>query len=74
MPTDPAVLPESARGCRLLSGREARAFLGVSKRKLWEMTLRYKGSDRLPSYKIGGSRKFRLDQLLWYIDTHQEGL
>lgn len=67
---DRAPLPSNAASSRLLSARETQEYLGVSKKKLYEMTFKYK--DRLPSFKIGNSRKYRLDQVNFYVDSHQE--
>lgn len=63
--------PELA-GRRLLSAKETMQLLGVSKKKLHEMTFLWAEPDRLRSYKIGGSRKYRADEIHYYIDLHAE--
>jgi excisionase family DNA binding protein len=62
------VLPKELQHSRLLSTKQAQEMLGVGKVTLFKM-LRNK-KDPLPSFKIGRLRKFRLDQLTWYIDKH----
>ena len=65
-------LAQDIAGRRLISAKETEQLLGVSKRKLYEFTFRSSGNDRLPSYKLGKSRMYRLDQVQYFIDNHQE--
>lgn len=66
----PDALPEAFYNGRLLSTKQAQEMLGVGKVTLFKM-LRNK-SDPLPSFRVGRLRKFKLDQLLWWIDKHAE--
>ena len=55
---------------RLLSTHEAGKILGVSKTALFAY-LRSK-KDPIPSFKIGKYRRFKLDQLNWWIAKHEQ--
>ena len=57
---------------RMLSAKEAMAYLGVGKTTLYEMTFKWKPGDRLPSYKYGKHRKYRLVELDWWLEKHRE--
>lgn len=55
---------------RLLSGREVQGILGIGKSALYAI-LRSK-KDPIPSFKIGKSRRFKLDKLMWWIEKHEQ--
>lgn len=62
--------PESVVGNRLLSPREVQEILGVGKTTLYGLLQSKK--DPIPSIKIGNSRRFKLDKLLWWIEKHEQ--
>lgn len=55
---------------RLLTGPEAQEILGIGKSTLYSL-LRSK-KDPIPSIKIGKTRRFKLDKLLWWIEKHEQ--
>jgi excisionase family DNA binding protein len=61
--------PERATPEPLVSVEEAAAFLGVSTRTgyLWAE------HGRIPSYRVGALRRFRLSELDAHIQGHREG-
>lgn len=67
-------LPEGIAQGRMLSVRETCAYLGVCRRTLFEMTFRYKPSLRLPSYKIGRHRRYKYDDLHWWIELRKQAV
>ena len=67
-------LPDAIVQGRLISAREAMTLLGISRRTLYTMTLHSKPSERIPSYKLGKSRKYKLDELLWWLDARRESV
>lgn len=42
----------------------------VSRTFIWRML--NEKSDPLPSYRVGGKRLFKYDELMWYMDKHKE--
>jgi excisionase family DNA binding protein len=54
---------------KLLGVREVADALGVSEDWLYERAAR----SEIPSYKIGGMRKFRLDEVLAWLEQQREG-
>lgn len=53
---------------KLLSQDEVCSILKVSRSALYRYMAQKK--DPLPSFKFGGRRRFRHDQLMWWIDKH----
>lgn len=56
-------------GGGLLTSMEAAQFLGVSERTLWTI----KDEGRLPSIKVRRCVRFKLDDLMQYIDGLRSG-
>ncbi len=65
-------LPEAIVTGRLISVKEAMAYLGISRRTLYVMTFLHKADERIPSYKYGKSRKYKFDELNWWLEKHRE--
>lgn len=69
VPPMPAAFYEN----RMLTTFQLREMLGVSRASMYRL-LRNK-KDPLPSYKIGGHRRFKLDKVIWWIEKHErEGI
>jgi excisionase family DNA binding protein len=52
-----------------MSAQEVAAYLGVSADWVYEKA----AAGELPSYKFGGHRRFRRDELDAYAEAHREG-
>jgi excisionase family DNA binding protein len=63
-------MPDAFQQSRLLSVRQAQEMLGVSKKTIHRLL--GNKTDPIPSVKIGHSRKFQLDKLLWWIEKHEQ--
>lgn len=68
-PSRPPLPPEIANR-QLLSMNQVSAIMGVHRHTIQRMMNRKE--NRLPSLKIGGHRRFRLDKLIKWIDKHEE--
>lgn len=68
-PAIPALSPEIASR-RLLSMNEVSTFMKINRHTIRRMMNRK--DNPMPSLKIGGNRRFRLDKLLKWIDRHEE--
>lgn len=64
-------LPPGLVAGRMISQREAMAYLNVSKRKLNDMTVKWTPANRVPSYKIGKSRLYKISELDWWAEKHR---
>lgn len=53
----------------LIDAEDAAGILGMSTDWIYQEA----AADRLPSYKIGGKRKFRASELEAYIASHRSG-
>ncbi len=62
--------PELIEGNRLLTAPEVQEILGVGKSTLYSLLKSKK--DPIPSIKIGNSRRYKLDKLLWWIEKHEQ--
>ena len=58
-------------GRLLLTPRETAHLLGVTLPTLWKLSHRKAGNNRLPSYKIRANRKYRKDELLWWLENQR---
>lgn len=61
-------LPQHLIGARLLSSDEVCQILKIGKSTLYRYMKSKK--DPLPSFVIGGTRRFRADQITWWVDKH----
>lgn len=43
----------------------------VSRQVLWRLSNSRSEAKRLPSYKVGGKRLYKYDELMWYLDKHK---
>lgn len=69
-PPTEAPLPAAFYENRMLTFKQTEEMLGVKKAKLFKLLKDKK--NPLPSYKIGGSRKFKLDKLIWWIEKQEQ--
>ena len=61
--------PDAVAGSsELLTAKQAGKYLGMSHATMYRHLNNRK--DPLPSFKIGQSRKFRVDQLNWWLEKH----
>lgn len=56
---------------RMLSVSEVLEMWPVSRQALWRLANSKSEDKRLPSYKVGGKRLFKYDELMWYLDKHK---
>ncbi len=63
-------LPPEVQPHQLLSRGQLSRLLAISRTTAYRMINRQK--DPIPSVKIGGQRRFRLDKLLKWLDTQEE--
>lgn len=61
---------EEENKTRLLSVRETQELLNVS-RTFLDRIVRLKSENKLPSYKIGRHRKFRYEDIQWWIEKQR---
>lgn len=64
-------IPSFAAHSRLLTTKQAMAYLGVGSRLLWKLTFSKDPTQKIPSYKVGKLRKYRYDELSWWLDNHK---
>lgn len=57
---------------RLLSSKQVKEMWGVSHKWLWVHTLKGRESERIPSFKLGKVRRYRADELAWWLEKHKE--
>lgn len=62
--------PDAFFDSRLLSRKQVLAMLGISQTTLTRMLNNKR--DAIPSIKLGASRKFQLDKVLWWIEKHEQ--
>lgn len=55
---------------RLLSSIAVRELLGIGPWKLWQLS-NLKSDNKLPSYLIGNRRKFKYDEVMWWVDKQK---
>lgn len=46
-------------------------MLQVSRQVLWRLSNSKSQDKRIPSYKVGGKRLYKYDELMWYLDKHK---
>lgn len=56
---------------RMLTTSQVLSMWPISRQGLWRVSNTKRDADRLPSYKIGGKRLYRYDELMWYLDKHR---
>lgn len=56
---------------RMLSVSEVLEMWPMSRTALWRISNAKNDGKRLPSYKVGGKRLYRYDELMWYLDKHK---
>lgn len=63
-------IPDAFQDSRLLSRNQVCDMLGVSIVTLHKLINSRK--DPIPTVKIGHMRRFKLDQVIWWIEKHQQ--
>lgn len=66
----PTVSAETPAAFRLLSSREVKAMLGVSRGTFFKFV--NSKVDPLPSLRLGRCLKFRMDQILWWLSKREQ--
>lgn len=56
---------------RLLTIPQVVEMLQVSRQALWRLSNAKSHDKRIPSYKVGGKRLYKYDELMWYLDKHK---
>lgn len=56
---------------RMMTITEVLAMWPMSKQALWRLSNSKNEDKRLPSYKVGGKRLYKYDELQWYLDKHK---
>lgn len=56
---------------RMLSITQVLEMWPVSRQVLWRLSNSKNEHKRLPSYKVGGKRLYKYDELMWYLDKHK---
>lgn len=62
---------ELISGGRMLSINQVLEMWPVSRQVLWRLSNSKIEEKRLPSYKVGGKRLYKYDELMWYLDKHK---
>jgi excisionase family DNA binding protein len=60
---------EGDKGRRYLTLRQAAVYLGMSSTTLYRLT--YRMTDRLPFYKVGKLKLFRVEDVDQWMDRHR---
>lgn len=56
---------------RMLSTDQVAEMWHMSRQALWRLSNAKNHDKRVPSYKVGGKRLFKFDELMWYLDKHK---
>lgn len=56
---------------RMLTISQVLEMWPVSRQVLWRLSNAKSEDKRLPSYKVGGKRLYKYDELMWYLDKHK---
>lgn len=56
---------------RMLTTGQVLSMWPVSRQVLWRISNSKNEDKRLPSYKVGGKRLYKYDELMWYLDKHK---
>lgn len=56
---------------RMLTVDQVLQVLPVSRQVLWRLSNSKSEAKRIPSYKVGGKRLYKYDELMWYLDNHK---
>jgi hypothetical protein len=56
---------------RMLTITQVLDMWPVSRQVLWRLSNNKNEDKRLPSYKVGGKRLYKYDELMWYLDKHK---
>lgn len=64
-------MSELATQGRMLTTKDVMAMLRISNVGLWRLSNAKSESRRIPSYKVGGKRLYKYDEIMWYLDKHK---
>jgi hypothetical protein len=56
---------------RMLTPKDVISMWNISRVALWRLTNSRNESKRIPSYKVGGKRLYKYDELMWYLDKQK---
>ncbi len=56
---------------RMLGIAEVLKMWSISRQVLWRLSNAKSEETRIPSYKVGGKRLYKYDELVWYLDKHK---
>ena len=59
---------------RLLTFNQVCTLFGVSRDWLWRHSFTVKENERIPSYKVGKLRKYKFDELNYWLENRREWL
>jgi predicted DNA-binding transcriptional regulator AlpA len=62
---------ELAVSGRMLTSKEVMAMLNVSNVWLWRHSNAKSEAHRIPSYKLGGKRLYKYEEIIHYLDNHK---
>lgn len=57
---------------RMLRIKDVLRMWPVSAKWLWEQTFKGEPGNRIPSYKFGGKRLYKYDELQWWGEKHRQ--
>ncbi len=55
---------------RMLTAKQVATMLNVSKQVVWRLSNSKAEDRRIPSYKVGSRRRYKYDEVMWYLDKH----
>ncbi len=58
---------------RLISAKETAGYMGIGTRLLWKFTVTKDAAKKIPSYKIGKRRLYKVAEIEYWIENHREG-
>lgn len=56
---------------RMLTIPQVLEVVPISRQALWRLSNSKSEDNRIPSYKVGGKRLYKYDELMWYMDKHK---
>lgn len=69
MPTEDCIVAPG----RLMSAKDTAAYLSIGPRLLWRFTFAKDPAKKIPSYKLGKRRLYKLAEIEYWLENHREG-
>lgn len=63
--------PQQTQECKMISIKEVQTILPLSRVTIWKLSALKDENERLPSYKIGTKRLFKLNEVMWWVEKHK---